>query len=577
MHFPWLRFLALALALIPNLALAQSYPTWPFGYIPTPQEWQYWWGKKQDYNPNLGCTFSPCSMGITATPNSVLGTNGQGTPSFSPVLPSGISLQNPQFVGSNASGALNGSFSILTTNNATIGGQVSVTNTTPSTGTTTGAAVIAGGLGIGGAVNVGGAGVFSSLSAGSANLTGYAGIAPTVTWSGGRQNINSGIYEVGTWTGTAALAGQSPIFVEGYAAPLNLVDCASDTLNIPEVSGNTTGSDCLLVNHYFGGSAAIGSRNGLSVDLELTAPTGNGNSNDFYNGILTSERADSNDNGTSGAPAGYLGGLSSQTTLACTAWNTANCATNFATVHGGGEFDLAVLCFNAGLNECASVNNKVGQEINLAPGDAVQGSNIDAGMLFTDYGNVQWKYGIEFGTPSGQGGQFPVGGTLIGAYSGQSNEGVSYGIDFSNITMSVCQFKGSGICIDEWGRILTSQSSNPTVACTGLGTGGTCDLTSAGPASDSAGVVVLHTGSASPGVTGQVTLTFGHALGANAPVCMFMPQSGASNWPNPDGGAANTLFFIASVSPSAISMDWSVSSALVTSSTYAIEYRCVGR
>jgi hypothetical protein len=41
----------------------QSSPGWTFGYVPTPAEWNFWWGKKVDwagagYCPTTGCTFT---------------------------------------------------------------------------------------------------------------------------------------------------------------------------------------------------------------------------------------------------------------------------------------------------------------------------------------------------------------------------------------------------------------------------------------------------------------------------------------------------------------------------------------
>lgn len=143
-----LRLLALTLvlALLPVLALAQSTPNWPQGYIPSAPEWNLWFAKKQDYTGSATCTFSPCATGIETTANALLSTNAAGKPLFSSTLPSMLNIPSPQFSGAAAGGVLSGTFAFSTT------GQLSTSNTTVSTSATTGALVVTGGLGIGGAI-----------------------------------------------------------------------------------------------------------------------------------------------------------------------------------------------------------------------------------------------------------------------------------------------------------------------------------------------------------------------------------------------------------------------------------------
>lgn len=140
-----LRLAALALLLLPGVALAQSSPNWATGTVPTAAQWNAAFAAKQDYNPNAACVFSPCISSIVTQPNAWLSTNAAGTPVFVTTL-NAPGLLNPIFSGSVASGILGGSFSILTS------GQLSTSNTAASTSATTGAVVDAGGLGVGGAI-----------------------------------------------------------------------------------------------------------------------------------------------------------------------------------------------------------------------------------------------------------------------------------------------------------------------------------------------------------------------------------------------------------------------------------------
>lgn len=274
---------------------------------------------------------------------------------------------------------------------------------------------------------------------------------PTV-WAGNRAASNAGIYVAGAWSGTASLLGQSPLYAVGYAAPLNLISVNSDSVAASDsgLGGATTTVDALTVNHLFGGSSALGSRTAIDANLELTAATGNSGQspyNAFYNGIISTVRADANDGGTSGTQIGDLYGVSTQVSLAAG-------ATWFAGIHGG-EWDISVA-------STASVTNKTGLEIALTGADGAQGSNLDNAILISRKSATSpgWKLGIAFGTPLGQGyWPFAATGTLIGTYNGVGT--VANGIDFSGVTFTGCSLKlpasvmSTPFCVNQQGFITT--------------------------------------------------------------------------------------------------------------------------
>jgi hypothetical protein len=105
-----------------------------------------------------------------------------------------------------------------------------------------------------------------------------------------------------------------------------------------------------------------------------------------------------------------------------------------------------------------------------------------------------------------------------------------------------------------------------TVACTGLGTGGTCSI---GSGDDYAGYVSMTTGT-SPASTGQVTLTFTNALGPNHAHCNWTPINDTANW-----GAPFTMIGNSAATTSTIGL-WTNGAALTGSQTYFMGYQCGG-
>lgn len=237
------------------------------------------------------------------------------------------------------------------------------------------------------------------------------------------------LWNTGTWSGSINSA-TLPEYAVGYALPLNLVNVSSDNLNAAAPASNTSDVAALLCNHSFGGSNTVGSRSCIDANLTLTATTANASTspyNGYYNVIVATSTTGINDGGTSGTPSGQLFGISTQISLT-------SGATYWASVHGGGEYDLTVA-------SGASVADKIGAEYALLANDAEQGSVIDTALLFSNRGSTTWKHLFQIGLPSG--GNFPVSTDIMSAPQTGS---MTNGIDLSNITFSGCAFKTSVFC-----------------------------------------------------------------------------------------------------------------------------------
>jgi len=284
-------------------------------------------------------------------------------------------------------------------------------------------------------------------------------------------------------------ATNSVLLPSGPTIPINYLSC-TDTLSASGGSqANPRISDCEEIYTY-GVGTGTGNRTGLNVDMAITGTTTQTEGDAYYNGISDTIMANSNLGGVAGAEIGDVYGYSSQIQLQ-------SGATHYASVHSVGEFDLAV---EAG----ASVVNKIGEEIALTANDGAQGANIDAGLLFTDRGATNWNYGIEFGLPSGQGGSFPVSGTLLGSYVGGN---AAYGINLSNISFSQYAIATKGFGVQgTTGHIDTTNSlGGPTLSACGT------SPSMASGSSDTVGLVYVGSGTVT-----SCSLTF-HSSFSNAP------------------------------------------------------------
>lgn len=123
-----LRFIALALLLLSPVPAAaqQSSPGWTFGYVPSPAEWSFWFGKKVDWQGAAYCPISGCTFTgpLLTAPSTTLGAGiniGQGVAPTTPnngdmwMTASGLFVR---FNGSTVQVSLPGSPFTITTANA---------------------------------------------------------------------------------------------------------------------------------------------------------------------------------------------------------------------------------------------------------------------------------------------------------------------------------------------------------------------------------------------------------------------------------------------------------------------------
>lgn len=353
-------------------------------------------------------------------------------------------------------------------------------------------------------------GDLSDITSFTLNTTGSVINTPTLSvGTGSWQSVWAAAYRAATASG--AINGTNGIALpSGNAIPINYLSCADTLAASGGSQANPRISDCEAI-YSAGVGSGTGDRAGLEVDMSITGTAAQTEGDAYFNGISDTVIASSNLGGVLGTEVGDVYGFSAQTALL-------SGATHYASVHGAGEFDLQV-------DSGASVANKFGLELALVLGDAVQGSNMDVGLLYTDHGGVTWNYGIEFGLPSGQGGQFPVSGTLIGSYAGNSSPvvNVAYGINFSNIAFSAYSIAVQGFGVDGNGHLHTPNAPGGQTLST-CGTSPTFDAGS----SDTNGIIIVGSGTVTQ-CTINFAKTFTNAPGG-VPNCHFQSTGNYVIW-----------------------------------------------
>lgn len=387
-----------------------------------------------------------------------------------------------------------------------VGGQLTVKSTAASTSPTTGAVQITGGLGVNGALNVGG--VFSN--------------SPALTLGSSYSAGESAVYHNLTASGT--ITGTNTLFLpSGHAWPFLYDGCSDTATESGGSQSNPLIADCRAIN-FTGLGVGTGDRNALDIGMVVSGTSAQTEGDAYFGGAGVTTSLQSNIGGTSAARVGDYYPFFGQTTFF-------GGATYWASVHDVGEFDLAI-------ESGASVGNKEGLEINLAKGDASQGANTDAGIIFTDYGNTNWVYGIEFGLPAGQGGSFPISGTLMGSYVGGA---ATSGIDLHNILFSGTALSLPGFIV--WGSGHVGSANNPYGSPTIASCGTSASLST--NSSDTRGVVNTGTGTVTS-CTVNFAQPFANAPGG-IPNCVLQGMGNfQSPWPTYPNSQTLVINFAAS-------------------------------
>jgi Collagen triple helix repeat (20 copies) len=286
----------------------------------------------------------------------------------------------------------------------------------------------------------------------TANAATAAAIAMTINASGG--------VSIGS---TPSDPGANNLAVQGSvsAAGMSLTQTTSGSpggdvqiLYINHADNSVMGSYYiypLLVNEVLNNSAITGIRPGSTFQLLFEQQTSNvSNSLNFYCALSTTAIAGAPDNGTSGAPLGFLYGANPSASL------------NSGATHWAGVIGADII---AAIKTGASAVRRIG--VTLESQGNVAGSLIDAAVdIFANVSGIPWNIGILFDdsqniNPTANG-PYPIaaGGTLIkGAFGSSTSVTLANGVDLSACLFSGAAFKSPGFSVDGAGDVISNASS----------------------------------------------------------------------------------------------------------------------
>jgi hypothetical protein len=271
----------------------------------------------------------------------------------------------------------------------------------------------------------------------------------TINISGSTATVNGELNLAGSSLVSALHLNQNYTYSgSSYTAPVFILPKPSGSTTAPIVAAMQVGNnaDALAsTNGYIIGyfqdtltSANVtGNRDGMDANIYLTSTTGN-NSTVFYTAMGGQFQGSAPDAGT---------GAGSNT--------IAKLLTGATGYNGLESFEADTL-----MQTGSSAFAKIGIDDVLLAGDAVQGSNIDAALIFVaaDTTTPGWKKVVQFGSGYGY---WPCGSssstcTLIGTQAPLTTQSYTAGtdIDFSAVICSVFELKFPGFTVDCSGNII---------------------------------------------------------------------------------------------------------------------------
>lgn len=266
------------------------------------------------------------------------------------------------------------------------------------------------------------------LSKAGDTMTGALQFATPRAWSGTSLFTNPLISQQVTFTGTNS--GSLWSGANDYQI--------TDNMNVGTGGGN--GFNGFSVRVYPGTSAKIGNDTAINGAIVMGSTTGNtiaSGHSAAYGPLQGYFISSVNDNGTSGTPWGGCFGLNTVTQLlsGATFWGGLQ----------GAEFDV-------GVNSGASVDQKIGVNIVLLAGDAVQGATDDVALTFNNQyaqgSGAGWKTLIGIGRNHGGFPASTTGTLLTGMGPGSAPYGtMAHGLKLRNITWGVDWLDGPGLTI----------------------------------------------------------------------------------------------------------------------------------
>lgn len=227
---------------------------------------------------------------------------------------------------------------------------------------------------------------------------------------------------------------------------LNQLKIFSDNINAANGAGTDYFVNGFTLEQYFGGSAARGGRQTLSVNTYLTAATNASNNNRNYVAVTGNAVAMATDGGSGVTSGTALGAIFGGGFVGV----AQNGATNLYNVTGA-EFNVA-------LQTGSSAWSKSIAQFSARDDDAVAGSGVDSMLwLYNQSVSVpKWTYGILFDGVNGPSiTPFDSSSTVLAVNAGT----IGVGIDLSAPTISSFAWKSPGLTINGAGTIASTVAS----------------------------------------------------------------------------------------------------------------------
>ncbi|WP_416359449.1 tail fiber domain-containing protein, partial [Agrobacterium pusense] len=262
----------------------------------------------------------------------------------------------------------------------------------------------------------------------------------------------------------------------------NFFRIQSDQLDGTAGSGSKVNG--FFINHSFGGLGTKGGRHALEARLTLGAATENTNPDRNYCAVAGFGLATVGDGGVPGAERGSIFGMNPQGRLS-------GAATGFLNVTAGEA--------NVGIAAGCSAKIRSGWSI-VGLGDTVRGTDVDAGLSISNYGDpVTGAYftdGILLGAQNGR----PALREFSTVLRVQGNSQLVNGIDFASVTFTTDILRATNVRLRN--SELTMQASNAHITLGSPSSGQTpyLDFRSGGAGSSYDSRLIASGGGASDGL-----------------------------------------------------------------------------
>lgn len=165
-----------------------------------------------------------------------------------------------------------------------------------------------------------------------------------------------------------------------------------------------------------------------------------------------------------------------------------------------------------------------------------------------------------------------ISGNSDQAYLGQESVGSTFADYLRYITSEgTTRYNVSRLGQTNAGSYRINGTASPTIACTGLGSTGSCTKDTG--SGDSAGSITFAPGGTGIAGSGTITITYSAAIGSNGSSCFFTAANGSAGWTAP------TSFISGGNSTTSFNVTWANNSGatgLSSGQSYIVKYLCMG-